>query len=128
MTTGDRESLRSKVHKPELDEMGIALYHESPPPPDMAAGPRKRQMGPAPQESPALSPRSALTAAPHARRLKPGHPFITSLDHRPASMPASLKRNAQHGQSQLAALSSHDFKQPRLNSTIRSRGAIAPGW
>ena len=55
VTTGERESPRSKVHKPELDEMGIALYHESRPHrpnmKDAAKTPRKPtldEMGPGP--------------------------------------------------------------------------------
>jgi excinuclease ABC subunit B len=55
VTTGERESPRSKVHKPELDEMGIALYHESRPHrpnmKDAAKAPRKPtldEMGPGP--------------------------------------------------------------------------------
>jgi excinuclease ABC subunit B len=64
MTAGGRESPRSKVHKPALDEMGIALYHESLPHRPGAKGaakgaerdaPRKPtldEMGPGPESKP----------------------------------------------------------------------------
>src|SRR5262249_27344862 len=47
---------RSKVHKPALDEMGIALYHESgphrpgakPPRPEAPRKPAPHEMGPGP--------------------------------------------------------------------------------
>jgi excinuclease ABC subunit B len=56
----------SKVHKPDLDEMGIALYHEVAPhrPGGKGAkseGPRKPtldEMGPGPESKPYRGPRS----------------------------------------------------------------------
>jgi excinuclease ABC subunit B len=60
VTTGGDELSRSKVHKPALDEMGIALYHESLPHRPGAKGaerdaPRKPtldEMGPGPESKP----------------------------------------------------------------------------
>jgi excinuclease ABC subunit B len=62
---GGREGSRSRIHKPTLDEMGIALHHEVAPhrPGAVERSPRKPildEMGPGVESVPAKGPRSTL--------------------------------------------------------------------
>jgi excinuclease ABC subunit B len=66
----------SKVHKPDLDEMGIALYHEVAPHRPKGEGPRKPsldEMGPGPESKPYRpGPRSTSGRAGMRGGWKPG--------------------------------------------------------
>ena len=71
----------SRPHKPRLDEMGIALYHEVKPARAGKGGPRKPtldEMGPGPESKP-YRPWPALDhrQARHARRLEAAAPLVS---------------------------------------------------
>jgi excinuclease ABC subunit B len=61
---GGAADKRSRPHKPELDEMGIALYHERqvhrPKGTERPRKPTLDEMGPGPESAPYRGPRSTL--------------------------------------------------------------------
>ncbi len=103
---------RSKVHKPALDEMGIALYHEMKPSRSGGKGPRKPnldEMGPGIESIPGKSSAPAAVAPARARpsagpacaaagsragdRHRPGKPARTIKRHKIAiASSASMSR------------------------------------